>query len=144
MTIRCRIFGHDKLARSPNTNRAHVWGYSCRRYSCNWSVWIQGPFLRNPDDVAEVEALAKQHADYVKAMNYEARRDQGVPLHLPHRDWLAGLAMQGFVSDPQTLIGIRDTAQQAGIEPPAMMALTSYKLADAMIAEGDKPQPTEE
>ena len=59
---------------------------------------------------------------------------------MSRRDWLAGLAMQGFVSDPQNLIGIRDTAEQAGIEAPAMMALTSYKLADAMIAEGDKPK----
>ena len=59
---------------------------------------------------------------------------------MSRRDWLAGLAMQGFVSDPQNLIGIRDTAEQAGIEAPAMMALTSYRLADAMIAESNRPR----
>ena len=57
---------------------------------------------------------------------------------MSRRDWLAGIAMQGFVSDPQNLIGIRESAEQAGITAPAMMALTAYGMADAMIAEGDK------
>ena len=63
---------------------------------------------------------------------------------MSRRDWLAGIAMQGFVSDPQNLIGIREAAEQAGLTAPAMMALTAYGMADAMIAEGDKPQHTEE
>ena len=69
---------------------------------------------------------------------------RGLQDGMSRRDWLAGIAMQGFVSDPQTLIGIREYSEQAGITAPAMMALTAYGMADAMIAESIKPQPTEE
>ena len=59
---------------------------------------------------------------------------------MSRRDWLAGIAMQGFVSHPENLVAIRLSAEQAGITAPAMMALTAYGMADAMIAEGDKPR----
>ena len=54
------------------------------------------------------------------------------------RDHFAGLAMQGFASDPQMAIGIRETAEQSGISTPEMMARTAYGLADAMIAERNR------
>ena len=54
------------------------------------------------------------------------------------RDHFAGLAMQAFASNPQMAIGIRDTAEQAGITPPEMMARTAYGLADAMIVERNR------
>ena len=54
------------------------------------------------------------------------------------RDHFAGLAMQGLASDPQMAIGIRDAAEDAGIEAPEMMARTAYRLADAMIYERNR------
>ena len=54
------------------------------------------------------------------------------------RDHFAGLAMQGFASDPQMAIGIREAAEDAGIEAPEMMARTAYRLADAMIYERNR------
>ena len=67
--------------------------------------------------------------------------------YMSRRDWLAGLGHAGVrypTRKQMGLIGIREAAQQAGIEPPAMMALTSYKLADAMIARAQTSVPTEE
>ena len=54
------------------------------------------------------------------------------------RDHFAGLAMQAFASDPQMAIGIREAAEDAGIEAPEMMARTAYRLADAMIYERNR------
>ena len=54
------------------------------------------------------------------------------------RDHFAGLAMQGFISDPQMSLAIREAAEQAGITAPEMMARTAYGLADAMIAERNR------
>ena len=57
---------------------------------------------------------------------------------MSRRDWLAGVAMQGFVSHPENLVAIRLSAEQAGITAPAMMARTAYGMADAMIAESGR------
>ena len=57
---------------------------------------------------------------------------------MSRRDWLAGVAMQGFVSHPENLVAIRLSAEQAGISAPAMMARTAYGMADAMIAESGR------
>ena len=54
---------------------------------------------------------------------------------MSRRDWLAGVAMQGFISHPENLVAIRLSAEQAGITAPAMLARTAYGMADAMIAE---------
>ena len=59
---------------------------------------------------------------------------------MSRRDWLAGVAMQGFVSHPESLAAIRLTAEQAGIRAPDMMARTAYGMADAMIAESNRPR----
>ena len=59
---------------------------------------------------------------------------------MSRRDWLAGLVMQGFVSHPENLVAIRLSAEQSGISAPAMMAQTAYGMADAMIAESNRPR----
>ena len=69
------------------------------------------------------------HTDGIESTEHE-----GMSL----RDHFAGLAMQAFASNPQMAIGIRDTAEQAGITPPEMMACTAYRLADAMIYERNR------
>ena len=60
------------------------------------------------------------------------------------RDHFAGLAMQAFASDPQMAIGVREAAEQAGISAPDMMARTAYGLADAMIAERNRTEVSDD
>ena len=60
------------------------------------------------------------------------------------RDHFAGLAMQGFISDPQMSLAIREAAEQAGITAPEMMARTAYGLADAMIAERNRTEVSDD
>lgn len=48
---------------------------------------------------------------------------------LTQRDWLAGLAMQGILSNGETTRGIGN---------PYIVRKLSYEMADAMIVEGQK------
>ena len=56
---------------------------------------------------------------------------------ITRRDWLAGLAMQGMLSDSEHLEAMMQNDDK--IETiPSRMAVASYKFADAMIAESNK------
>lgn len=48
------------------------------------------------------------------------------------RDWLAGMAMQGYISSPQTL---RIVLNGEHLHPTEAIESASYILADLMIAE---------
>ena len=54
---------------------------------------------------------------------------------MSQRDWHAGLAMQGFVSNHENIRAMRAAAEQEGITIQAMVARTAYEMADAMLAE---------
>ena len=60
------------------------------------------------------------------------------------RDNFAGLAMQGFVSHPENLTGIRELADNAGITAPEMLARSAYGIADAMIAERNRTEVSDD
>ena len=55
---------------------------------------------------------------------------------MSRRDWLAGLAMQGIVGDPQMILGFNDTAEREGLTVFEVVAHRAYGIADAMIAHG--------
>lgn len=75
-----------------------------------------------------------------------------VPLQLELRDWFAGMALAGFLSDSsQRLIAraieedqnaalVQDTEAKASIVN-GLLAEGCYSLADAMLAERAKGQP---
>ncbi len=50
------------------------------------------------------------------------------------RDWFAGQALAGFVSDAATLGGFDKSAAELGMNNGEIVAAAAYKLADAMLA----------
>jgi len=61
------------------------------------------------------------------------------PIHLgmSRRDWLAGLAMQGMISNPEIDTILKEIYKE-GDDVKAILSGHSYKIADAMIKEGNK------
>jgi len=57
---------------------------------------------------------------------------------ITRRDWLAGLAMQAFISSPTNLQTSINTAKKFNTEPHLITAEMAYIVADAMIAESNK------
>jgi len=57
---------------------------------------------------------------------------------ITRRDWLAGLAMQGMLSEDGWLNAITDVCVTTGRNSDSVLAEFAYDKADAMIAEGEK------
>lgn len=56
-------------------------------------------------------------------------REEGVPMGITHRDWLAGLAMQGELASQ---------SPSSEWHKPNKLVKRVYMFADAMIAESNK------
>ena len=56
---------------------------------------------------------------------------------ITRRDWLAGMAMQGVLSNASYVDGLNKTCEVGTIKMSELLADVAYDYADAMIAEGD-------
>ena len=54
------------------------------------------------------------------------------------RDWFAGQAMLGFLSNPESTKSTLAVAEEEDWEPAAVSAAIAYAQADAMLAEREK------
>ena len=57
------------------------------------------------------------------------------------RDWFAGQALVGFLSNPDAAASIQETAKGEGGQPADLAAVMAYFQADAMLAEREKGGP---
>ena len=54
MTIACRVFGHKEYRVHPGDNHNHTIALRClRSWRCTYNPRFEGPYLQDPDDVAE-------------------------------------------------------------------------------------------
>ena len=77
--------------------------------------------------------MSKEEGGYVYPLFHPpGYRNQG----LTQRQWLAGLAMQGLLSNPKMID--MECAQELydGEDPGSWFSIISYVLADALILEG--------
>jgi len=81
-----------------------------------------GPVQPNPLDIPFEDDGRKK--DYVYGIT--------------RRDWLAGLAMQGMMANPEIIDSEIAPRMAQGEGSAENITKTSYRIADAMIAEGDK------
>ena len=58
-SIICKLKGHNEYKLRPVGNHDFVMGIRCLRRSCGYKVFFEGPFIRNPEDVAKFEAYLK-------------------------------------------------------------------------------------
>ena len=64
-----------------------------------------------------------------------ARSDEDGRSGMTLRDYFAAAALQGLLSDNETIAATYRTAKQAGVGLSKAMAAYSYEYADAMMAE---------
>nr|DAH75522.1 MAG TPA: hypothetical protein [Caudoviricetes sp.] len=57
------------------------------------------------------------------------------------RDWFAGQALAGLLSDDGTILRMRSAAEADGQDLAKWMASGAFELATAMIAEREERQP---
>ena len=57
---------------------------------------------------------------------------------ITRRDWLAGLAMQGMLSNPNYMQGLGNTVNLSSTGMGELIASVAFDYADAMIAESRK------
>ena len=56
MTIACRVFGHQEYRVHPMDNHNHTIALQCSRsWRCTHRLRFEGPYLQDPDDVAQWE-----------------------------------------------------------------------------------------
>ena len=121
-------------APKPKAKFCHAAIPSRQTWRCRCApVWPAGAFMTKPNDGGPAFPRPPvfigdgNHADWWFMQDGMSRRD-----------WLAGLVLQGVVSDPQTLCGMKLAGEQAGLPTNTVITKMAYELADAMIAEGDK------
>jgi len=83
----------------------------------------------------------RNYAPFGRHRSHKAGESSVYHHDITRRDWLAGLAMQGIISNPKIceeidLLFEGDTAIDATQD--TVMAARAYMLADAVIAEGAK------
>ena len=78
----------------------------------------------------------KDDGGYVYACTDTDMRD--IQTGITRRDWLAGLAMQGLLSNDEAVSSLKKMVVNANSTLGEELSGLSYQLADAMIVKGDK------